>query len=479
MLIWLTARVRCLRVSVAANEDSRKGADSAALHLSSTVEQYEQTTTRMRALSEESNANLRAMSGEIAAHLSQFEALRDASQKAGEEVQGRAATAMQNFQHVLERLLAAREAMQSVGGNLVKDLHGAVDQNEHLISRLNEAAQMSVRALGIATESLGKQEGTLASQARSAQAMLQEAVTQLQAQAQVAEKGLREQAVGLMALLSETQNQMNATDATMQSFAARTVPPIQETLRQLDTSAEQGMQSMNRYGEGLQEQLGRFQQFNTRVAGMGEELGRVTVESVSTIEQLSTRFSAAKLAQEETARQTLTQFSDMADRLQREIGGLDGQTQQAVSTLQQAAARVGEQSYQLLQDAENSGAKMQLITGALQNESAQIRTVLQKQADDLSADLSRAEKQFSVLGEALKQRTDAAYMLLDRIATHYNEVTRTAAQDLESRAQRLEQATGQAQGKVDALSSSLEQQLTLIDTGTVKMEAIMPMTSPR
>nr|MDP9126675.1 apolipoprotein A1/A4/E family protein [Pseudomonadota bacterium] len=370
------------------NEQTQKGADHVSAQLSQTVEQYETTASRMRAVSDDSAANLKAMTMDVVSNLSQFEALRDASRRAGEEVQERAAGAMQNFQHVLERLLVARDAMQSIGGTLVKDLHGAVDQNENLIGRLNEAAQMSVRALGIATESLGKQEGALASQTRSAQAMLQEAVVQLQQQAQTAELGLREQAGSLMALLAETQNQMSVTDEKLQSFAARSVPPVQEAIRQIDVSAEQGLSSMGRYSDSLQEQFSRLQQFNGRMAGMGDELGRVTADSISSIEQLNARFMSARTAQEETVQHTLAQFNDMADRLQREVAGLDGQTSQAVVILQQAASRVGEQSYQLLQNAENSGAKMQLITSALQNEAAQIRTVLQKQADDLGADLS-------------------------------------------------------------------------------------------
>ena len=114
---------------------------------------------------------------------------------------------------------------------------------------------------------------------------------------------------------------------------------------------------------------------------------------------------------------------------------------------------------------------MQTITSALQLEASQIRSILQKQADDLSADLSRAEKQFTTLGEALKQRTDAAYALLDRVAEHYNDVTRTAAQDIETLAERLEQVTGQSQGKVEALSATLTQQLSIIGNGSTQLEA--------
>jgi hypothetical protein len=453
------------------NAETRKDVESVAEHLAETTRTYEGVAVRTHKLSEESGAHMKTLTSEITAHLKQFEALNGASKKAGEELQSRADGAMQSLQHVLDRLMSAREATQTVGETLVKDLFAAANQNEQLIGRLNETAQMSVRALGIATESLGKQEGELAERTRAAEAMLKEAAFQLQQQAQSTETSLREQAQNLMTLLGETQERMNATGQQMQTFAARTVPPIQDALRQIDTCADQNLQSIGRYGEGLQEQVSRLQQFHARVSGMGEDLTRITGDTLASIDQLNGRFIAVRTVQEETARKTIDQFTDLSDRLQKEVAGLDSQTAQAVTLLQQAAAKVSEQSYQLLHDAENSGAKMQIVTGALQGEATQIRSILQKQADDLSADLTRAEKQFAMLGDALKQRTDAAYGLLDRVAAHYNETTRAAAQELDARTQRLEQVTSQAQSKAETLSTTLEQQLSLLGNGTSQFEA--------
>ena len=65
----------------------------------------------------------------------------------------------------------------------------------------------------------------------------------------------------------------------------------------------------------------------------------------------------------------------------------------------------------------------------------------------------------------------SAYALLDRVAIHYNETTRAAAQDLEARTQRIEQVTGQAQGKVESLNASLSTQLGLLENGSSKLEA--------
>lgn len=455
----------------ALNEETRLGAERVASHLNDTSATYEGSVVRLRQLTEESSARMKEMTDDISKQVAQFEALRAAADKAGAEVQERADNAMKNLQHVLERLLTAREATATIGETLVRDLHTAVEQNEHLVTRLNEAAQMSVRALSIASDSLNRQQDETGERARASASMLQEAALQLQEQAQTAERGLRDQAIGLMALLNETRTQMNATEQNLQGFAARALPPIQDVVRQIDQSAEQGVRSVANYGEGLNEQLLRFQQFHSRVGSMGEDLTRVTGETITSIDQLNSRFASARLSQEEVARQTLQQFADMADRLQREMSGLDGETAKAVEILQRAAAGVGEQSYQLLQTSETSSAKMQMISASLQTEATQMRAVLQKQADDLAADLSRAEKQFATLGEALKQRTDSAYALLDRVAVHYNESTRAAAQDLDQRTQRLEQVTANAQGKAENLSATLTQQLSLIGNGTNQLEA--------
>ncbi len=452
------------------NDETRRNAESVAAHLSTTTATYEDVVTRMRVLSAEGGAQIKAISDSLSGHLSQYDTLIKASRQVGEEVQTRATAATQSLQHILERLLATREATQSVGETLVRDLHNAVDQNEKLITRMNESAQMSVRALGIAAESLGRQEGELSSQTRAAEAMLQEAMLQLQNQSLAAEKGLRDQASNLMTLLAETQSQMVMTEQKMQGFANHAVQPVQKAVQQLETQSDLGMQALNKYGEGVGEQLARLQQFHGRVGGMSEELGKVTTDTIGSIEQLNARFSAVRTAQEETARQALAQYTDLAERLQREVTGLDGQSARAVETLQQAAARVGEQCYQLLQDAQNSGMQMKTITSALQGEATQIRAVLQKQADDLSADLSRAEKQFMTLGEAIQQRTDAAYALLDRVAMHYNDVTRNASQDLETRVQRLDQVTGQAQGRIESLNNVLTQQANLVGSNAAQLE---------
>lgn len=454
----------------ALNEETRKGADQIANHLSETTSRYENVAIRLHRLTEESSARLKEMTAEIATHLEQFESLRAASDKAGADVQERAAAAMQNLHHVLERLLSAREATHTIGETLVRDLHSAVDQNEHLITRLNEAAQMSVRAISLASESLGKQETESAERTRAASAMLQEAAMQMQSQAQVAERGLRDQAIGLAALLSETRNQIHATEQNLQGFAARAMPPIQDVVRQIDASAEIGRQSIGKFGEGLDEQLARLQQFHTHVGGMGDGMIRATSEAITSIEHMGARFTAARMTQEEVARQTLEQFAAMSDRLYREIEGLDGQSVKTVETLQRAAAGVGEQAYNLLQVSENSGAKIHSISTGLQNEIAQIRANLRQQSEELGADLGRAQQKFVALGEELQQRTDAAYGLLDRVAMHYNETTQAAASNMEARTDRLQLITSIAQSKSESLSAALTQQLSVVGNGANQLE---------
>lgn len=453
------------------NDETRRDADRITSQLNDTVNRYAECSLRMHGMSEESSARIRSISTEIAAQINQFETLHDAARKTGIEVQDRANAAMQNLQLVLERLLSAREATQAVGNTLVKDLHAAVDNNELLIGRLNEAAQISVRALGIATESMGKQESDMAERARSAEASIGQTAIQLQEQARATENSLREQTGKMMELLGEVTSKIEDSEQRLKAFAANAVPPIHEAMRQVDASVDKGAESFTRYGDGVQEQLSRLQSFHSQVGGMGDGLTRITTETLASIEQLAARFIAVRAEQEASAHKTLDQFASISSRLHSEVSGLDGQANKAVEALEQAAARVGEQSQKLLQDAESSGSKMQLITTALQNEASQIRAVLQKQADDLGADLNRAEKQFATLGDALRQRTDSAYSLLDRVAAHYNETTRAAAQELDARTLRLEQVAGQTQGKVETLTGAIAQQLGMIGSGTTQLES--------
>lgn len=453
------------------NDETRRDADKIVSQLNETVNRYAECSLRMHGMSEESSAKIRSMSTEIMAQISQFETLHDISRKTGVEVQDRANAAMQNLQLVLERLLSAREATQAVGNTLVKDLHAAVDNNELLIGRLNEAAQISVRALGIATESMGKQESDMADRARSAETVIQQAAQQLQEEARATENSLREQAGKMMELLGEVTARIEDSEQRLKSFAASAVPPINEAMSKVDASVDKGAESFSRYGEHLQEQLSRLQGFHSQVGSMGDGLTRITSETLSSIEQLAARFVAVRAEQEASAHKTLDQFASISSRLHNEVSGLDGQVGKAVEVLEQATSRVGEQSQKLLQDAESSGSKMQLITTALQSEATQIRAVLQKQADDLGADLSRAEKQFATLGDALRQRTDSAYALLDRIAAHYNETTRAAAQELDARTLRLEQVAGQTQNKVETLTGAIAQQLGMIGSGSTQLES--------
>ncbi len=460
-----------LKQFTAVNAEARRGADDIAAHLTETAAKYEAAALQLGTTSDEHKEKVRSITSEIGTQLSQFEALFNASQMAGQEVQTRAGSALQNLQHVLERLLATRDATQSVGETLTEKLRAAVDQNEVVITRINEAAQMTVHALGIATESLGRQEGAITGQAQAAETSLRGTIEQLQNQAKTAEQTMREQNLSLTSLLKETQERLDSADQRLKDFSSSAAIPVQQAVHEIEQCTTQGLESVGRYGENMQEQLTRLQQFNTRVNGMGEEVSRMTTETLNTIEQLNGRFLAARAAQEDSARSTIEQFGSVADRLQKEVGLLGGNTSQAVSILQQAASQVSQHSQQLQRDAEDSGTKIQIVTSALQTEAAQIRAVLQKQADDLNADLARAEQKFTILGESLKQRTDTAQALLDRMATHYGEMTRATADEFETRAAKLGQTAAQAQTNVETLNNVLQQQISLIGTGSTQLEA--------
>jgi hypothetical protein len=453
------------------NLQTRQEAETVVGRLDETTTRYESAALRVAKLSGDSREQMLAMTQEIATQLEQFEALHLSAQRASTEVESRANAALQNLQHVLERLLSARDATQGIGENLVKDLYAAVDQNEHLITRLSEATQMSVRAIGIATESFGQHQDSIATRTSDAEAVLRLAAEELQKKAAVAEQGLRKQAEELRVLLFETETRMGATEEKLHGLATTAIVPVQDVVRQIDASAEHGIETLARYGAGLGGQLTHLQHFHAEVGGMGERLSHVTRETLETIENLNNRFISVRGAQQETARQTLDQFSEFSDRLQNEVAGLEGHSALAVTNLQQAAAKIGEQAYQILQNAENSGAKMKLVTAVLQAEAAQIHSVLQKQTDDLGAELNHAEKQFAVLGEALQMRTENVHSLLDKVATHYADATRASSDIIENRSERFHQIASEAQNKSDTFVSALVQQITMMETSSSHLDA--------
>ena len=457
------------RFTTLSNQNQRE-ASQIAEQLATTSAQYEDAATRINGLTADSRAQMAAMSADIATSLAQFETLDAASRQAGVEVEARATAAMQNLQQVLDRLLVARESTQSVGEILIKDLQGAVVQNEQLIGRLSEAAQMSVHALGVATDLLGKREGDLAGQAQATEATLKDVAAQIQQQAQQAEAGLRQQTENLRRLLDDTQSQISATEQKLQSLAESAVAPVQTAVQQMDVSADRGLQSLIRYGDGLQGQLIQLQSFHAKVGDLGQDLSCMTADNLSAIEQLQTRFETARAAQEQAARDTLLQFADLSDRLHRETAGLDGQAAQAVATLQNAATRVGEESYQMLQNAENAGAKIQSIGHHLRDEATQIRAILDAQAADLRADLARTESQFAGLGDVLQQRAEAASAVIDRVAAHYADTTGHVMQDLDARVAHIGQASDQIEAKTSMASAALAAQLQALSGGVNQLD---------
>ncbi len=455
----------------AANEEARKSTDAIAAQLAETAGRYEAATRHLGAVSEENKAQLRAASADIAQMLEQFDTLHKASDEAGREVQIQASAALQNLQQVLERLLSTREATQSVGEALAEKLRVAAEHNERVITRINEAARMSVHALGIATESLSRREQDITAQSQEAETALHQTIASLQDQARTAEEALRAQNDSLAAMLEDVHERLDSADKRLKKFADFAAAPVQQVLDQIDASTLQGREAIARYGNDMQGQLDRLQTFNDHVSGMGQEVGRMTSETLGAIEDLNKRFEAIRSAQNETSKTTVEQFNTMADRLQREVGTLGSKAAEAAAALEQAASDIGQRTYQLQTEAQESGEKIQTVTTLLQNEAVAVRETLAKQATDISEQLSRAGTQFTDLGATLKERTEAAYALLDRVAAHYNEMTRAASEDFEARASKLDQTAGGATDKVRLLTQSMEQQLGLIASGASKVEA--------
>jgi chromosome segregation ATPase len=454
----------------AVNAEAKQGVEEVSSKLADTAARYQAASAHLNTLSKDSSEQMKGITAEISNQLAQFEKLQGAMKQAGDEVQTRATGAVQNLQYVLERLLSARDATQLVGETLTDKLRKAVDENETLIVRINEAAQMSVRSLGLATESMSHQETDLSDKARAAEAALRDAMSQLEAQAVSAESSMRRQSENLKSLLDDAVACVSGTEARLDDFADRAVKPVKNVMDQIDLRTAEGLSAVERYGENMQAKLDALQQFNAQVGSMGDTVASSTKSALDTIQSLNQRFVGLRTEQEETTRATVEKFNEVAERLKMQIGTLDGHSSQAVQTLQAASTEVSQQARNLLQEAQDASSKMQLVTAALQSEATQTRAALQKQAEDLNADLVRAEDQFGKLGDSLKQRTDVAYSLIDRVAVHYNEITRQTTEEFEERTNKINLATTQANDKVEALNASLRQQLNMIGSGTSQLE---------
>ncbi|MCL2470049.1 MAG: hypothetical protein FWF24_07515 [Alphaproteobacteria bacterium] len=453
-----------------ANDKARQGTDDIALQLAETAARYEAATRHLGALSEANSAQLKTSTREIAEQLAQFNALQQASQQAGQEVQARASIAAQNLQQVLDRLLSTRDATQNIGEVLTEKLRATVDQNERVITRINEAARMTVHALGTATESLTRQEKEITLQSQVAETALRDTTLQLQEQAQETESTLRAQNDALITMLRDIRGRLDTTDQHLKDFADFAAQPVQEVVTKINQAARHGGESMDQYGRDMQTQLERLEAFNAQITLMSSDVSRMTSDTLMSIEDTNRRFTTLREVQEDTNRRAVDQFNAMAERLSSEVGTLGGKASEAAQTLQQAAVQVGQQSYQLQAEAKDSEVKLNAVIAALQKEAVSTRTILEGQTESINHELTRAGARFTELSQALKEKAEGAYSLLDRVALHYTKMTSEATQDFELRARTLDETASSTTGKVQALNAAMESQLAMISSGESRIE---------
>ena len=455
----------------AVNTEARSSTDDIAQQLTDTAALYEAATHKLDTVSSTNKDQLRAINAEMADQLTQFDALHKASKEAGQEVQTHAKHASQNMQLVLERLLASRDATQTIGENLTDKLIGAVDQNERVITRINEAARMTVHALGMATESLTRQEGELTKNSTETETTLRNVMTQLHDQARTSEEAMRSQNDTLAAMLDDVRDRLDTTDRRLQDFADYATAPVQEVIDQIEESTNKGRSTLDSYSTDMKGQLENLQTFNSRIGSMGKDVSLMTESTLGSIEDLNKRFIEVKISQDETAQKTMDSFNELASRLEKEVNTIGGKATEASTMLKEAASQVGEQTYSLQNEAESSGAKIHAVANAMQNESAAMRELLEKQTAQINDELTTAGSKFTDLGSSLKDKTDSAYALLDRVAEHYSEITRKATEEFEAKATKLDLTATDATSKVKGLNDAMDSQLSIITDGASRMES--------
>lgn len=448
------------------NENARKSTNNIAEQLEQTAARYEDATAHLETVSDANREKLKDLSSEMGNQIIQFDALHTASEQAGHEVHAKATTALENLQGVLNKLVSTRDATQSVGEILSEKLVKAAGDNESIITRINEAARTSVQALGIATESLTRQEGDINEKTQAAESTLRSAMAQIQNQAETSEKTMRMQNDTLVILLDDITSRLDNADKRLQDFADTATAPVQIVIDQIDSNTEKGRDSLTQYGSDLQSQLDRLQLFNSRIGEMGLDVGKMTSDTLTSIEDLNHRFELIRKDQDESTSTAVAQFNSMATRLQEEVNTLGAKAGEASMTLQDAAKQISEESKHLSSETQDSSTKISAVTSVLQNEAKTIRVMLEEQAKDINEELSKAGERFQSISRDLKNQTDSAYIMLDRVSDHYTEVTSDATTAFEDRAANLNDKATNAVEKVTTLSAAIDDNLTLIGKGT-------------
>ncbi|MGE0108274.1 MAG: hypothetical protein AB7S81_00705 [Bdellovibrionales bacterium] len=452
------------------NEKARRSTNDIAAQLEETAARYEEATSHLETVSDANREKLKELSTEMGTQIEQFNTLHKASEQAGNEVHAKAAKALENLQAVLDKLMETRNATQSVGDILSDKLMKAATDNEGIISRIHDAAQSSIQALSIATESLTRQEGDITEKAQKAETTLRSTMAQIQHQAETSERAMRSQNDTLTALLDEMKARLDSTDQRLQDFADTATAPVQEVINKIDESTEKGRESLTQYGSDLHSQLDKLQLFNSRIGEMGLDVGKMTSDTLSSIEDLNRRFEMIRKDQDETTSTAVEQFNSMAARLQSEVDTLGNKAGEAATTLQEAAKKISEQSRHLSTETQDSGTKISAVTSVLQNEAKTIRLMLEQQSQEIHTELSKAGERFQTISHDLKDKTEEAYKLLDRVADHYADITNDATTAFEDRAANLNERATSATDKIVGLSSAIEKNLSLISDGAERIK---------
>jgi len=392
-----------LRFSVI-NDETANNTKSLIGHLEEATGRYDTVTARMQQINNESGDRIKNLTEGLSSHMAEYERLSKVSAKAGEEAQVRVVEGLANIQKILDKVLSVKDVAKQVGHDMVAEMTSAIVQSEKMMTKLVEATHVSTKAIGAATDTFGRHESELVGKARASEAILKEAVQKLQSNMDSAGKSLREQTVGLMDILTQTQSQVNATNQKLQTFATQAVVPVQKAIEKIEASSTQGLKVISGFSEGMEKQSGSLEEFYKKVSSISQEMSKDSAVSTEYLEKLGQRFAEIQSKQEEAVRNIAGQFNSMAQTLKVESEGLGGNAAKVIDLLSAAVGSIGSQSQQMMEKARTSSENVKSVVSVLKEETLNIEKLLEGSSKQVAEHISTAERKFAAINDVISQK---------------------------------------------------------------------------
>lgn len=378
--------------------------------------------------------------------------------------------ATRRFDDVIRRLETEMAQFGTNSTNIAESLHEAGTKLGEESQALATRAQENRTAMEAATESLQAQNRALVVQTETTEAQVRDLLQQITEETAASERSLRQQNAGLAAILDETQTRLAAAEERLGRFATQSLEPVRTALDRIDETTVQSLHILEKYGTGLDKQIEVLREMTDRVSDLGMGIEQASHGADDGIAALIRRLGDLQSAQDETVQGTQRRFAEVVERLQGDFAHLSSAATILVSRVQEASGHIGQETQNLLGATQQGSTQMQGVASTLQKEAVQTRALLQAQAAEIVADLSKAQSQFTCIADMLKQRGEDASTQLDRINQKFSDTSQAMVTAIEARAAQIEETAERTTSGTAAFSTSLGERLSLMSAGSDKLQ---------